>query len=289
MATRSVDDPGMRRTLLIVLLVIAGTPASSFAQAPFFDPISMDRFTPDTTIGVDFGFEVFDEPGNSDLSVIGVTLGGHFVSRATGFGGYVTLPLSYVSVEDLFGVNNKSDLMLGNIEGGGMFAKWLGPETALVFHGGFALPTADNDALLAGLQDLANSPRYADFVLRDPNSTWLRLGLSPMGRSGNFLWRADVGIDLALDDDNANEFQYSPVLHLSLGGGIDLGSAVLMAELVNLLIDSPGDDSSSTLSLGARFGTGNVSPGIALILPLGEDVVEVDEEFAIAASLAIRL
>lgn len=281
------------RRILIILVALVAMPASSFAQSGslFFDPISMDRLTPVTTLSFDIGYEVWDQAGNTDVNVIGIQAGGHFVDQRTGFGGYANLPLSYVEVNgNFFGFDlNRSDLMLGNLEAGGMFTKWLSSAT-LVFHGGIAFPTANDSSQLAGLQDLANSPRYGDFVLRDPNTTWLRLGVSPMGRSGNFLWRADLGIDLALNDDNPDAFQYSPVMHLSLGAGIDLGSAVLLGELVNLLLDNPqGDDSSSTLSLGARFGTGKLAPGVSLILPLGFDGDSDFERFAIAASLSARL
>jgi hypothetical protein len=282
------------RRILIVLLVIAGTPAA-YAQpieSPFLDPVTMDPLTPESAIGFDFGYEVWDLPGDTDFSVMGITLGGRFVDQRSGFGGYVTLPLSYVSLDgNFFGIDiNESSLMLGNIEGGAMFTKWFNPDVAMIFHGGIALPTADDEDELFGLQDLANSPRYSEFVLRDPNTTWLRLGLSPMGRSGTFLWRADVGIDLAINDDNPDNFQYSPVLHLSVGAGVDLGNAVLQAELVNLVLDNPqGDDSSSTLSLGARFGAGRTTPGIALILPLGFDGDSDNMEFGVAASITARL
>jgi len=284
----------MRRNL-IVLLVLAGIPATSHAQAPtgapFFDPLSMDRHTPVSSLSFDLGYEVWDTPGNTDLTVAGITVGGQFLGR-TGMGGYVNVPLSYVSTDgNIFGQDlHDSDLMLGNIEGGGVFTKWFNPDTSMVFHLGIALPTADDDGLLSGLQDLANSPRYADFVLRDPNTTWLRLGVSPMGRSNNFLWRVDAGLDLAVNDDNPDAFQYSPVLHLSIGGGFDLGGATLLAELVNLVLDNAqGDDTSSTLSIGARFNSGKLSPGIGLILPIGFDNSGIDMQFAIAASLTAWL
>lgn len=281
------------RRIPIVLVVLAGLSASGHAEpgAPFFDPISMDRHTPVSSLSFDLGYEVWDTPGNTDLSVAGITFGGQFVGRG-GVGGYATLPLSYISEDgDIFGQNiHDSDLLLGNIEGGAVFTKWFSPDTSLVGHIGIALPTADDGSTLSGLQDLANSPRYADFVLRDINSTWLRLGISPMGRSGQFLWRADLGLDLAINDDNPDAFQFSPALHLSVGGGVDLGTATLLAELVNLVIDNPqGDDSSSTLSLGARFSSGKLAPGIAIILPIGFDNSIIDMQFAIAASLTAWL
>jgi hypothetical protein len=252
----------------------------------------MDRLTPVSTFGLDIGYVVFDEPApmppipETNLNAIGITVAGHYVDQRSGFGGYLAVPLSYLDI-DLPLFDPDSELSIGNIEAGGMFARWFGPNTALVIHGGIAFPTADDDG--AGLvQAIASSPRYGDLVQRVPNSTWLRLGASPMGRSGQLFWRADVGLDLVISDDN-NGGAISPVLRLNVGGGIDLGAAKLLAELVTNIVDNnAGDDSASTLSLGARFGAGTLYPGVALVLPLGFDD-QYDVDFAIALSLAGRI
>jgi hypothetical protein len=155
-----------------------------------------------------------------------------------------------------------------------------------VLHGGIALPTAGDDDLQIA-QFLAASPRYGDLVQRITDSTWLRLGASPMGRAaGKLFWRADVGIDLALDEDNTPTL--SPVFRVSVGGGIDLKTAHLLAELVTAVVDDDsGDESASTFALGARFISGKLRPGIALILPVGFDRTDID--FALSLSLAARL
>jgi len=177
--------------------------------------------------------------------------------------------------------------MIGNLELGGLYAKRFRGDLAVVVRAGLALPTAadDDDGLVSKhLQVLAAGPRYGDLVQRVPDSTWLRLGASAMGRVGALFWRGDVGVDVALDDDNARSI--SPVLRANLGGGVDLGAVQLMAELVSNVIDSDGDDSASTLAIGAQFASGSLQPGIALVLPLGlEDNLDY-LDFAIVASLA---
>jgi hypothetical protein len=258
-----------------------------------FDSMSMDRHTPVSMFGIDIAYVVFDVPQppaplpESHLTAIGMTIGGHYVDPRSGVGGYVALPLSYLDIElPLF--QPDSEFVIGNFELGGMFAKWFGPTTALVVHAGIALPTADDDGP-GLLQALASSPRYGDLVQRAPNSTWLRLGASPMGRSGQLFWRADGGIDVEIDDDD-NGGAISPVLRLSVGGGFDLTSATLLAELVTVIIDNDSDDeSASTLSLGARFKAGTLFPGVSLILPLGFDDTYGDIDLAIAVSLAGRI
>lgn len=256
----------MSRNLLVSsTLAVLLAPSVSAADTAF-DPLSMDRHTPVTTVGIDFGYEQWDEPpGVNDISVFGLTIGGHYMS-SSGLGGYLAVPLSYINIDSL--IVDDSELAIGNIEGGVAFAKWFRPDTAIVFHGGIALPTADDDGV-GGLQAYASVPRYGDLVQRVPNATWLRLGLSPMGRSGKLFWRADLGLDLAIADDN-DAGEIAPIFRINVGGGVDLGGAQLLAELVTDVIDSNGgDDSASTFTLGARFVSGNLRPGVGLLFPIG--------------------
>ena len=283
----------MSRNLLVSsTLAILLAPAVSAADT-VFDPLSMDRHTPTTTVGVDFGYEQWDEPpGYDHLKVFGLTIGGHYMTPS-GFGGYLAIPLSYIDYEFNLGPVrfDDSELALGNIEGGFQYAKWFRRDAAVVFHAGLALPTADDDDAGA-FQYYASVPRYGDFVQRLPNSTWLRLGVSPMGRSGKLFWRADLGLDLVLDDEReTNAGDISPILRINVGGGVDLGAAQLLAELVTNVIDSNGgDDTASTLTLGARFASGNLRPGVGLLFPLGFDDTQLDYlDFALLLSLSIHV
>jgi hypothetical protein len=275
---------------------LAGGRGLAHAHGPdaIFDPLTMDRHTPVSKLDFDFAYVVYEEPQGVDLTVIGFALSGQYVSP-TGLGGYLSIPLSYIDLESPFDLllPDDSELALGNVELGGLWSKYVTAHAAVVLRAGVALPTAaDEDA--AAFQLLASSPRYGDFVQRATNSTWLRLGVSPMGRVGDKLfWRVDVGMDLALDEDEATT--YSPVFHLGFGGGIDLGSAHLQVELVTTMVDDDDadnndDETASTFAFGARFLSGNLRPGIALLLPLGfNENALFDPEFSIVASLAARL
>jgi len=270
-------------------VALAGTRGVALAHGPdaIFDPLTMDHHTPVSTLDLDFAYVAYDEAPGTDNTVMGLAIGGQYVSPL-GLGGYLTIPLSFLSVEDQFGITDDSELALGNIEIGGLWSKYFDPHAAIVLHGGIALPTAGNEGL-AAFQALASSPRYGDLVQRVPESTWFRLGLSPMGRSGLLFWRADIGLDLALDEDASD---LSPVFRINVGGGVDLGSAHLLAEFVTNVVDDDrnnDDDVTSTLALGARFISGNVRPGIGVILPVNFDNFLLDPDFAITASLAVRL
>ena len=271
----------MKSTLIpLCLLGLAGT-ATAEPGDPTFDSLSMDRHTPITTLSFEFGYEVWEEPGNTDITVMPINIAGHFVGNR-GVGGYFAVPLTYIDVENVLG--DDSGMVLGNIEAGGIYTKFFGA-TAMVFHAGIGLPTAQDEDIAAA-QAIGSFTRIADLPLRVIESTWLRLGLSPMGRAGDFVWRADAGIDLALDEDAS---ELSPIFHVNVGGGIDLGSATLLAELVNVFSDDDvGDDDASTFAVGARFASGNLRPGVGLLFPIDLDAFE-DFEWALLGSLAVRL
>lgn len=268
------------RTLLVAAALV-GSPVIASADVAF-DPLSMDRHMPGSRINLDLGYEVWDDANGTDTTVMGLNIGGQFVGR-TGLGGYANIPLSYIGIENL--LLDDSELAIGNIEAGLVYTKWFRGNTAMVFHGGVALPTADDDGPGA-FQAFASVPRYGDLVQRVPDSTWLRFGVSPMGRGGILFWRADIGLDLALDEDSSN---LSPIFRINVGGGVDLGGAQLLAELVTNIVDEQGnDDSASTLALGARFVSGNLRPGIGLLLPIGFENFDA-LEFAVIGSLAVHL
>jgi hypothetical protein len=285
--------PGMKRLVtLLILGALAGPAAAEREPADrVHDPHTMDRVTPATTFGVELGYEVWDGDSAVD-TILGFDVGGHFVSDA-GIGGYLVVPFSYLSTEDVLIFEGDSELVVGNLEVGGLYARPLGRRgnADMIFRAGVALPTADDDVDVGLLQPYASVPRYGDLVQRWPNSTWLRLAFSPMGRAGVFFWRADLGVDVMLDDDDGDAVDISPVIRANVGGGVDLGSVDVAAEFVTNVTnpeDDATDETASTLALGARFEAGGTQPGVALILPVGFDDLE-DLELAIAASLAVRI
>ncbi|HSK05494.1 MAG TPA: hypothetical protein VK932_29810 [Kofleriaceae bacterium] len=274
--------------LALAAATLAGAHGLALAHGPdaIFDPLTMDSHTPVSTLNVDFAYVAYEEPPNADITVMGFTLSGQYVTPQ-GFGGYLSLPLSYLSGQNvLLGLADDSELAIGNLELGGLWSKYLTAHAAIVLHAGFALPTAADEGI-AFFQSLASSPRYGNLVQRVPNSSWFRMGVSPMGRAGKLFWRADVGLDLALEEDDSD---LSPIFRINVGGGIDLGSAHLLVELVtNVVDDGRDDDSASTLAIGARFLSGNLRPGFGLLIPIDFDGLLFEPDFAITASLAVRL
>ena len=293
MTPRSVIGPLIVSTVALLGMQAGVASAEDGDPRDVGDPLTMNALTPVSTFGVDLGIPLWDpDDQNTSLTTVGITAHGHYVDPGTGLGGFVTIPLSFVSYQvDLLGVDD-SEFSLGNVELGGMYTKWF-DRLAIVAHAGVALPTSTaEDPSLSNLapagvfSPLASAPRYTDLVDRLHDSTWLRLGASPMGRAGKLFWRADVGLDIALDDDSNDSA--SPAYYFNVGGGLDLGSVMLQVEIDTLITDSNGDNTNSVLALGARFKSGKLRPGLTMFLPLGWDS-NFDWDIGFGASLVSRL
>lgn len=289
----------MRTTFVVTALLLLAVPAHAERKRrgglPPADRVhdfhSVDRLTPQTTFGFELGFESVDSDNGAFLdTAIGFDVSGHFVSDM-GAGGYVVIPLSYISVDPPI-IEGDSETMIGNIEVGGLYAAEVGQRTDVLFHLGVALPTASDDELIHGYQPFASTPRYGDLVQRWPNSTWLRLGVSPMGTFGPMFYRVDLGLDLMLDDDDDTGADISPVLRVNLAGGVDFGQVDATVELATNVTDPDddnADETASTLAIGARFDAGTVFPGLALIFPVGFDDLGDAIDLAVAVSLTARI
>jgi hypothetical protein len=294
----------MKHLALAFALVAAAAGTASAQSRKAADRVhdfhTMDRQSPMTTFGISVGYEAWDSDpalslGDAINAIVSVDVAGQYVTES-GAGGYLTIPLSYVSSDDYgfppFVVEGDSEVAVGNVELGGLFAGRLGKNADMVFHGGIALPTADDDGVGGALGPLAAGTRYSDLVDRVPNSTWLRAGFSPMGRANIFFWRADLGVDLMIDDQDGDAVDISPVIRVDVAAGVDIGQADFTAELVTNITNPENDmadETASTLALGARFAAGNTTqPGFCLILPVGFD--DYDQfDFAVVASVTVRV
>lgn len=286
----------MRRILFAAALLI---PSIAHAERksgglPPADPVhdfhTTDRFTPVTTFGFALGYQAIDDNALFLDSAIGMELAGHFVSQMGG-GGYLVVPFSHVSVDPPV-FDGDSELMIGNVEAGFLYAAPLGHRADVLFHLGVALPTAADEELIHAYQPFATTPRYGDLVQRWPNSTWMRLGVSPMGTAGPVFYRADLGLDLMLDDDDDTGVDISPVVRVNVAGGLDFGKGEVSVELATNIVspeDDTEDETASTLAVGGRFDGGNVHPGIALIFPIDFDGDADAIDFGVAASLTVRV
>lgn len=241
-------------------------PAAEATAAPGF--VNLDRQDAASRAGGDVTYLALDS--ESDVTLLRIDLHGHYVDPKTGFGGYAQVPIA-----TYFG-DGESGSAFGNLEIGGIFVpKLKSPEVGVVLHAGITLPTGpspnDEDGIVGAV---AGYLRPADLYQVIPRSATLRLGASPMVRSGKVFGRVDLGLDVNLYiDDGDSEFSQDvdSAAHFAVGGGLDLGGAAVMGELSVLRIF---EDDAESLVVGAVSvrGTGpKIQPYGALSIPLSPD------------------
>ncbi len=275
-------------------LIIAGVamPGIAVAQAP--DPahspgfVHIDRYDATSVGGGDITYVALDDEGLADdVTILRFQLGGRYVDQASRLGGYLNLPITYASGD------GESLTGIGNLEIGGLMLPKIGDGSmALVLHAGITLPIgSDGEDAFANLFGAVARPQ--DIYLALPEATTLRIGASPMWRSGNVFGRVDLGLDYNIDVGNTSE-EADPLVHINAGIGVDLGTAAVMGELSNVYIFSDDDDDDfsdrmiNVFALSARFSTGKAMPYVSLTIPIDGDSREAID-LAFTAGVEARL
>jgi hypothetical protein len=165
-----------------IFVAFASTPVR--AQTPPFT--TMDRGDAESRIGLDLGLTLLEDGAGNEATGFRFDFYGHFMA-ARRYGGYVVLPLSYVSFEDDAA---DEEMALGNIEVGGVYVVPVN-RVAFVLRAGLTLPTASDGLAEFITNVLAVRPRGTDAVTVTPQSLWLRSAASVVGRSGQFFFRGE--------------------------------------------------------------------------------------------------
>jgi hypothetical protein len=259
----------MGKAAWIVVTMVA-TASTAFAQSAATSPgfVAMDRFDASSRAGAEMSYMFANTTGTTSVTAMRFDGHGQYVDPVSGFGGYLQLPISYVSG------GGQSDTGVGDLEVGGIFVPRLSTRnTALVLHAGLTLPTGSTSNGGEGANLVGTFTRLDDFYDAIPKGVSLRIGVSPIVRSGNVFARLDLGFDSNISATTNVE----SVLRINAGGGVDLGNVAVMAELVNLHSNrntnggSTGDQWINEAAVSARFRSGNVQPYLALVLPLDHD------------------
>ena len=253
----------MRIIVISIVLALAGTAHAQ--RAP--DMATLDRGDGISKFGIDGAFSSIDTPFYD--AALRFELYGQYVTRS-GFGIYGAFPLAHTfgNEDDNPDTLPNPATAIGNLELGGLYVIDSNPTISWVFRLGVALPTASDGRDGAATNFYATWPRLTDLALAVPNAWYVRFGVSPLIHVNHVFFRADLGFDVGLDDDdnNANEF-----LKLNLGGGIDLGVVALSLELVNIYnLDEFGDDDdwANTLAFTVRFMGERLQPFLSLGTPI---------------------
>lgn len=254
----------MVRTSVVVLVLVAsgaahGDELNEPTRAPGF--VTMLRQDANSRAGADLTYFVLDS--DSDTTLLRFDLHGHYVDPASGAGVYAQVPIAYATG------GGDSETALGGVELGGIYIpKLSSQDIGVVLRAGLTLPTAsEDDAGLIGL--IATFMRPIDVYGQFPKSSTLRLGVSPIIRSGQFFARADLGLDINVYVDEGDTLD--PALVVDVGAGIDLGGAAITGEITTLAITGDDGESLTSAALSVR-GTGRVQPYGALLIPVDDDV-----------------
>ena len=186
--------------------------------------------------------------------------------HTSGFGGYVTVPVHSVFVND--GGNNHE---LGALGTGAVWQMPISDSWMTVVRVGLLLPTASDDIVV-----LPAPLRLTDLAEQMPERTLARLSSSQLLRTGALFARLDLGVDLALTDapsdvapDDAGVF-----VRVNAAVGVDVTEHVaLAAELASVGIldteeDALADQFSHAAALTATLRSGATQPFIAVSTPL---------------------
>ena len=287
------------RTLALILTLTASTAAADDAtEVTAHGLAAMDRATGANGVAADLSFVL--DTSDSDMGGFANRLDLHGrYAHESGFGGYGAVGVSktFLSSDDPFGemfadmINEETALT--NLEIGGLYRRDLRDDLSVVARVGIALPTASDGAgMLANF--ITQQGRLVDLPLALPDTTTLRLGVAPAFRRGAFFARADVGLDVVLDQPAASDpmstGELDPLAHASLALGFQLGKLTTAAQVVTVATTGDVDDSEDrfmhSATVEARYDLGRVAPSIAITTPLDDSMR--GDLLAITASIAAK-
>lgn len=259
-----------------------GADATDPTRSPGFPVI--DRLDGSSRIGLDVLGMVLDEDvAGSTRLLLHAEAHARYVNPATGLGVYAQLPFSYLSGGN--GLGTRSDF--GDPEIGAIFAaRAQDSGFGAILHAGITLPLGESSDA-AGIGTAAGFLAMPAIYSSVPGGTTLKIGVSPVLRSGSLFARLDFGFDWNLSADDAT---VGKAFHVNAGVGVDLGNVSLAFESENTTLTSDNGGNGTTLNALAaslRFTDRGVSPYGALTIPIDEDLKGIT--VGITAGLDVRL
>jgi hypothetical protein len=259
--------------------------------------VTLDRFDAVSRAGAEVSYLYYDT-GSSTSSVtpLRISLHGQWIDPVSRFGGYAQLPISYVSISSSAGGMSRSESYqgIGDPEIGGIYVPRVStPGFGIVFHAGLTLPMASTGLNEVISNALVSMSRLTDYYQLVPNGLSLRVGVSPLYRSGQLFARADFGMDINLSDDDSGKMGGSTAdtfMRVNAAAGIDLGTSSLSVETANLYTtkSNGGPFGSSWIDTGAvaaRFRAGTIEPYAAVGFPLDHDAHNVFAKYDVSVTV----
>jgi hypothetical protein len=262
--------------LSTLLLPVAAAPAAADEPAvPAF--ATVDRVGGDSGFSIAASYARIDDTGES-VTPLRADLFGQYADPS-GWGGYAALAASTVRAD------SDSGSAIGSVELGG-FYRLRRSNVELTFRGGLTLPTADDALDGFAVNFITAWTRLTDLVDVLPESSWLRLALSPTWRTGSHFFRVDGGVDVPVWTDDGADFD--PFIRLNAAGGLLAGPWALTGELVTLVHTTDDETAMHTFAVGLAGTHPRVRPSLTVILPLDDSARRL-YEFILAAGLQVSL
>lgn len=245
--------------------------ASVASADELHETATLDRAAGETGAGADLSFvSDFDDGFVSRLDLHGQWM------HESGFGAYGQLAISRAFLDDneLTPLIGKiDDISLSNLELGGQYKKKLSDELTIVGHAGLVLPTAQSEPGVLLTNVISAQRRFNDLVTMLPDVTAARLGISPTWQRGVVFARADLGLDVILDDGDAMSSS-DPVAHANVAIGARQGKLSGAVEVVTMIatgdVSEGADRFMHTGALSLSYNAGSFTPNLAIVTPLDD-------------------
>lgn len=275
---------------------VTPAPAASFA-APGADQrppieraagefISLDPISSSTTLALRASMIGYQET-YAEITAMRLGLFGQFVSDA-GVGAYASLAASYYQRDHSISGEAGTDPIMTNVALGGLelggVAVRRSDRVELIGRVGVVLPTAPTAGEQGALTNLlATYAQVSDIATATPRSTWLRLSASPVLRSGRWIVRVDLGLDVPLS--TADGAPSHALGRLNAAAGLLLGRRHQLSLETATAGDLRAHDDARVLhSAGFSYRVlGRWQPFVGIHQTWGHDSAVAPETFATAA------
>lgn len=260
----------MRRALTTAAVLAALAAPAAAQRMPDF--ATLDRGDGYSKIGLDVGFLSLDPPPLDAALRIEPHL--QYVTPG-GLGGYLAFPIARSFGDGPAEGEIEGETAIGDLDLGALYVI-SGLDLSFVFRLGLVVPTASEDDGDTVTNYFAGQYRLTDIAMVNPDAWYARLAFSPLIHMSSLFLRVDLGIDIPFAEDN---FRADPIGRLNLGGGVDLGAAALMLEVVTIAdIDDDDEDDLEdedlyhTAAITARFMGEMLQPFITVGMPIDEPI-----------------
>ncbi|MBP6848318.1 MAG: hypothetical protein KA201_31445 [Kofleriaceae bacterium] len=251
------------RSLLASALLTLATAGTALADDVPAAPASPPRFpslAPDgaaSEVAAEVGLGIYDD---ADDTLFSTSLTAQFMG-AQHVGGYARIDA--MTLDEAQAVSN--------LELGGLY-RAAGPQGALAVRAGLVLPTGpgEDDDLADAFLPISHfaTRRPSELARAIPDSTVLRLAVSPSTQSGALFARADLGIDVFIDSPSSDN--PDPFYHIDLAAGLKQGAGAATIELSSvgsLGTDDSDDGTFDAITLGGQYDMGQATIGAGVTFP----------------------